>query len=233
MPVISNSWIDNLPRDRLIAEFSVWSADLVRLADDLSRVDRYADILHIDVADGHFSPAMLFFPDLVAGVRKVSSRPIHVHLMVADSILLSQIAQFADAGADIISIHVENESVAESALDLLDHLGVAAGMVLKVDTPVELVRPYIRRLRFVTLLGTAIGVKGQGLDDKAGDRLLEARQLIEEAAAERRIILAADGGIREHTVPLLRQSRAETVVLGSLAFNAPSLEERMTWLREL
>ncbi len=233
MPVISNSWIDNLPRDRLIAEFSVWSADLVRLADDLSRVDRYADILHIDVADGHFSPAMLFFPDLVAGVRKVSSRPIHVHLMVADSILLSQIAQFADAGADIISIHVENESVAESALDLLDHLGVAAGMVLKVDTPVEQVRPYIRRLRFVTLLGTAIGVKGQGLDDKAGDRLLQARQLIEEAAAERRIILAADGGIREHTVPLLRQSRAETVVLGSLAFNAPSLEERMTWLREL
>jgi len=233
MPVISNSWIDNLPRDRLIAEFSVWSADLVRLADDLSRVDRYADILHIDVADGHFSPAMLFFPDLVAGVRKVSSRPIHVHLMVADSILLSQIAQFADAGADIISIHVENESVAESALDLLDHLGVAAGMVLKVDTPVERVRPYIRRLRFVTLLGTAIGVKGQGLDDKAGDRLLQARQLIEEAAAERRIILAADGGIREHTVPLLRQSRAETVVLGSLAFNAPSLEERMTWLREL
>ena len=233
MPVISNSWIDNLPRDRLIAEFSVWSADLVRLADDLSRVDRYADILHIDVADGHFSPAMLFFPDLVAGVRKVSSRPIHVHLMVADSILLSQIAQFADAGADIISIHVENESVAESALDLLDHLGVAAGMVLKVDTPVERVRPYIRRLRFVTLLGTAIGVKGQGLDDKAGDRLLQARQLIEQAAAERRIILAADGGIREHTVPLLRQSRAETVVLGSLAFNAPSLEERMTWLREL
>ena len=233
MPVISNSWIDNLPRNRLIAEFSVWSADLVRLADDLSRVDRYADILHIDVADGHFSPAMLFFPDLVAGVRKVSSRPIHVHLMVADSILLSQIAQFADAGADIISIHVENESVAESALDLLDHLGVAAGMVLKVDTPVERVRPYIRRLRFVTLLGTAIGVKGQGLDDKAGDRLLQARQLIEEAAAERRIILAADGGIREHTVPLLRQSRAETVVLGSLAFNAPSLEERMTWLREL
>ncbi|MBY3101959.1 ribulose-phosphate 3-epimerase [Rhizobium laguerreae] len=233
MSVTSNRWIDDLPGDRLIAEFSVWSADLVRLADDLGRVDRHVDILHIDVADGHFSPAMLFFPDLVAGVRKISARPIHVHLMVADSIILSQIEQFADAGADLISIHVENASVAEAALDLLDRLGVAAGMVLKVDTPVEQVKPYLKRLRFVTLLGTAIGVKGQGLNDKAGDRLLEARRLIAEAGVERRIILAADGGIREHTVPLLRQSRAETVVLGSLAFNAPSLDERMTWLREL
>jgi ribulose-phosphate 3-epimerase len=229
----SDRWIDDLPRDRLIAEFSVWSADLVRLADDLGRVDRHVDILHIDVADGHFSPAMLFFPDLVTAVRKVSSRPIHVHLMVDDSIILSQIEQFADAGADLISIHVENASVAEAALDLLDRLGVAAGMVLKVETPVERVKPYLKRLRFLTLLGTAIGVKGQGLNDKAGDRLLEASQLIAEAGVERRIILAADGGIREHTVPLLRRSRAETVVLGSLAFNAPSLDERMTWLREL
>ncbi|MBY3238298.1 ribulose-phosphate 3-epimerase [Rhizobium laguerreae] len=233
MSVISNRWIDDLPRDRMIAEFSVWSADLVRLADDLSRVDCYADILHIDVADGHFSPAMLFFPDLVGGVRKISARPIHVHLMVADGIILSQIEQFADAGADLISIHVENACVADAALDLLDRLGIAAGMVLKVDTPVEHVKPYLKRLRFVTLLGTTIGVKGQGLNDKASDRLLEASQLIDEAGVERRIILAADGGIREHTVPLLRQSRAETIVLGSLAFNAPSLDERMTWLREL
>lgn len=233
MSVTSPRWIDDLPRDCLIAEFSVWSADLVRLADDLGRVDRHVDILHIDVADGHFSPAMLFFPDLVAAVRKVSSRPIHVHLMVDDSIILSQIEQFADAGADLVSIHVENATVAEAALDLLDRLGIAAGMVLKVDTPVEQAKPYIQRLRFVTLLGTAIGVKGQDLNDKAGDRLLEARQLIDDAGVERRIILAADGGIREHTVPLLRQSRAETVVLGSLAFNAPSLDERMTWLREL
>ena len=137
MTTPSKTWIADLPKDRLIAEFSVWSADLVHLADDLARVDPHVDILHIDVADGHFAPAMLFFPDLVAGVRKVSARPIHVHLMVADSILLSQIEQFADAGSDLISLHVENESVAAEALDLLDRRGVAAGMVLKVDTPVE------------------------------------------------------------------------------------------------
>ncbi|MGZ2410591.1 ribulose-phosphate 3-epimerase [Rhizobium ruizarguesonis] len=233
MTTPSKSWIADLPKDRLIAEFSVWSADLVHLADDLARVDPHVDVLHIDVADGHFAPAMLFFPDLVAGVRKVSARPIHVHLMVADSILLSQIEQFADAGSDLISLHVENESVAAEALDLLDRRGVAAGMVLKVDTPVERVEKYASRLRFVTLLGTAIGVKGQGLDEKAGARLKQAKQIIAGCGAAHRIVLAADGGIREHTVPLLRQSGAETVVLGSLAFNAPSLDERMAWVRAL
>lgn len=233
MSSVSKNWIEDLPRDRLIAEFSVWSADLVRLADDLARVDPYVDILHIDVADGHFAPAMLFFPDLVAGFKRVSARPIHVHLMAADSILLSQIDQFADAGADLISIHGENENVAVEALDRLEQRGVAAGMVLKVETPVKTIEAYLPRLSFVTLLGTAIGVKGQGLNENAGTRLAEAKGLIAKVRAPRRIVLAADGGIREHTVPILRRSGAETVVLGSLAFNAPSLDERMTWLRAL
>ncbi|PKA45225.1 ribulose-phosphate 3-epimerase (plasmid) [Rhizobium sullae] len=233
MNVPSKTWIADLPTNRLIAEFSVWSADLVRLADDLARVDAHADLLHIDVADGHFAPAMLFFPDLVAAVRSISARPIHVHLMVADSIVLSQIEQFAEAGSNLISLHVENESVAEAALDLIARRGVAAGMVLKVETPVERLRKYAARLDFVTLLGTAIGVKGQGLNEKAGERLQEAQKIIAECGAAHRIVLAADGGIREYTVPLLRQSGADTVVLGSLAFNAPSLEERMAWLHAL
>ncbi|MBX5129644.1 ribulose-phosphate 3-epimerase [Rhizobium lentis] len=229
----NRKWIANLPRDRLIAEFSVWSADLVRLADDLARVEPFVDVLHIDVADGHFAPAMLFFPDLVAGVRKVSSRPIHVHLMVADNVLLPQIEQFVDAGSDLISIHVENETVADAAIDLLDRRGVASGMVLRVETPVDRIAKYVPRLDFVTLLGTAIGVKGQGLDERAGTRLEEAGRIIAASGATHRIVLAADGGIREYTVPLLRRAGAETVVLGSLAFNAPSLEERMAWLRAL
>lgn len=233
MSLSAQNWISNLPTDRLIGEFSVWSADLVRLADDLARVDPHVDVLHIDVADGHFAPAMLFFPDLVAGVRKVSKRPIHIHLMVDDDILLSQVEQFADAGSDLISIHVENDSVADAALDLLDSRGIPSGMVLRVETPVGRVRRYAARLQFITLLGTAIGVKGQGLDKRAGARLQEAKTIIAECGATHRIVLAADGGIREHTVPLLREAGAETVVLGSLAFNAPSLEERMAWLLSL
>lgn len=227
---MAHNWIDHLPTNRLIAEFSVWSADLVRLHDDLQRIEPYVDVLHIDVADGHFAPAMLFFPDLVAAVRKISVKPIHVHLMVADHILLSQIEQFCDAGSDLISIHFENSSVAAEALALLQQRNVAAGMVLRVETPVEKVTPFVAQLRFLTLLGTAIGVKGQGLNEQAPQRLDIAKKLIVESGAKHRIVLAADGGIRENTVPLLRRAGAETVVLGSLAFGAPDLSARMNWL---
>jgi len=230
MPAPAPTWINELPSNRLVGEFSVWSADLIRLADDLARIGPHADVLHIDVADGHFAPAMLFFPDLVAAIRKVSSVPIHVHLMATDDILLAQIEQFAEAGSDLISIHAENGPVADQALDMLAAKGVAAGMVLKVETPVARATRYVPRLRFLTLLGTAIGVKGQGLDPRATDRLREAKQLIERSGATSRIVLAADGGIRENTVSVLRQAGAETVVLGSLAFGAPDLAARMAWL---
>lgn len=233
MPAPAPTWIDDLPSNRLVGEFSVWSADLIRLADDLARIGPHADVLHIDVADGHFAPAMLFFPDLVAAIRKVSSVPIHVHLMTTDDVLLAQIEQFAEAGSDLISIHAENGAVADQALDMLAAKGVAAGMVLKVETPVARAARYVPRLRFLTLLGTAIGVKGQGLDPQAADRLREAKQLIERSGATSRIVLAADGGIRENTVSVLRQAGAETVVLGSLAFGAPDLAARMAWLHGL
>jgi ribulose-phosphate 3-epimerase len=228
----SGYWIDALPTDRLIGEFSVWSADLVNLAADMRRIAGYADILHVDVADGHFSPALLFFPDLVAALKRTSEIPIHVHLMAADSILCNQVAQFAEAGASLISIHAEN-AAAPQALDLLDRLGVAAGMVLKVESPVAMLRPWLLQLRFVTLLGTAIGIKGVGLNENAPSRLRETRSLIDAAKLSHRVVLAADGGIREHTVPSLRQAGAETVVMGSLAFGAPDLGERMSWLHQL
>lgn len=231
MPKPASDWLARLPRDRLIAEYSMWSADLVRMADDLARIAPHADILHVDVADGHFAPALLFFPDLVARMRDITPIPIHVHLMVADAVLPAQIAQFADAGADLISLHVENAAVADAALDLLAARGVAAGMVLRVETPVAEAARWLPRLDMLTLLGTAIGVKGQGLDPAAASRLTEAAGLI--AATGRRIVLAADGGIRENTVPLLRKAGAETVVLGSLAFGAPDLAARMDWLHRL
>jgi ribulose-phosphate 3-epimerase len=231
MPRPAADWLSKLPTDRLVAEFSVWSADLVRLADDMARIRPYADVLHVDVADGVFAPALLFFPDLVARIRDLSDLPIHVHLMVDGAILLPQIDQFAEAGTDLVSIHAENETVAGAALDRITMHGMKAGMVLRVETPVGKVVPWIERLDFLTLLGTAIGVKGQGLDPTATARLGQAKAII--AASGRRVVLAADGGIRDTSVPLLRAAGAETVVLGSLAFGAPDLTARMHWLGAL
>jgi ribulose-phosphate 3-epimerase len=230
MPRPNKDWITSLPRNRLLAEYSMWSADLIRLADDLTRIAPHADILHIDVADGHFAPALLFFPDLVARMREQTALPIHVHLMVADAVLQSQIDQFAEAGADLISLHVENANAAEGLVRIESH-GLKTGMVLRVETPVSLAESLLPRLDMLTLLGTAIGVKGQSLKPTATARLQEAGALI--AATGKRIILAADGGIRDTTVPQLRKAGAETVVMGSLAFGAPDLAERMRWLHGL
>ena len=226
----SLTWLADLPRNRLLAEFSMWSADLIRLADDLERIKDHADILHIDVADGHFAPALLFFPDQVARMRKASDLPIHVHLMVADNVLLEQVDQFAEAGADLISVHAENANAGE-ALARIASRDIASGVVLRVETPVAASRPFLDRIDFLTLLGTAIGVKGQGLDPSATARLGEVGRYIAETG--RRIVLAADGGIRENTVPLLRAGGAETVVMGSLAFGAEDLAARLRWLHAL
>ena len=225
-----STWFDMLPKNRLMAEFSMWSADLVRIADDLARISDHADLLHIDVADGHFAPALLFFPDLVARIREASAIPIHVHLMIADAILIDQIDQFAEAGADLISVHAENGNAA-AGLDRIAGHGLKAGMVLKVDTPLIAASPHLTRLDMLTLLGTAIGVKGQSLNERAPARLKEAQALIK--ATGRRIVLAADGGIRDNTVPVLREAGAETVVMGSLAFGAPDLGARIAWVRGL
>lgn len=222
------NWLEHLPTNRLLAELSLWSADLGRLAEEIARVDSLADLYHIDVADGHFSPMLLFFPDLVAVCRKHTVKPLHVHLMATDDILEDQIQQFADAGADLISVHAENGNL-EGALSLITNVGLLSGIVLQLATPVIAVANHLDRIGMLTLLGTQIGIKGQGLDVQAEPRLREASALI-AAASPNRVLLAADGGIREHTVPGLRRAGAQTIVMGSLAFNAENFAERMAWV---
>lgn len=225
-------WLEALPKNRLLAEMSLWSADLGRLADDIRRVEPFTDLFHVDVADGHFAPALLLFPDMISVVRRLTAKPIHVHLMVTDSILQSQVEQFADAGADLISVHAEHAGAA-AALAMIAGKGLKAGIVLQLDSPVALAKPFVGAIAMLTLLGTRIGVKGQDLAAEAPDRLREAQALLALERRKRRIVLAADGGIREHTVPGLRQAGAETIVMGSLAFGAKDFGRRMAWVRSL
>lgn len=228
----AGTWLADLPRDRLLAEFSLWSADLCDLAADLRRTEPHADLYHIDVADGRFAPSFLFFPDQVARIRALTRRPIHVHLMVEGDIVLEQIRQFAAAGADLITVHPENGPVTGEALALITELGRAAGIVLRLETPVEAIAPYLDQVAFVTLLGTAIGVKGQGLSEQACPRLQQAGRMLRAAGRADAVRLAADGGIRAETVPRLRAAGAATVVLGSLGFGDPDLPARIRWLHD-
>ena len=224
----SKTWLDDLPKNRLLAEMSLWSADLGAIAADTKRVEPYTDIYHVDVADGHFSPALLYFPDLLVAVRKATAKPLHVHLMVSDAVLLSQTEQFIEAGADLVSVHAENANAME-ALAMIRQAGLKSGVVLQLHTPVADAQKFLPHIDMLTLLGTRIGVKGQGLDAEANNRLKQARALV-KTHNNKRIIVAADGGIRDHTVPGLRAAGAETIVMGSLAFGAPDLAQRMAWV---
>ena len=209
----------------MLAELSLWSADLPNLAQEVMRMDPFTDLYHLDVADGHFAPQLLFFPDLVAQLRKRTSKPFHVHLMVQDSVLSSQIDQFAEAGADLITIWHENGDAVPAALDQIRSAGKSAGMSIGLETSPEAVIPYLDRLDLITLMGTRVGVKGQDLDAGACDRMRTMREIIAARGYAGKIRLAADGGNRSHTVPGLRAAGADTVVLGSLAFGSPALQQ--------
>ncbi|MEJ7738632.1 MAG: ribulose-phosphate 3-epimerase [Chitinophagaceae bacterium] len=221
------------PDNRILAELSLWSADLANLAEEINRMDPYADFYHIDTADGHFAPQFLFFPDLVARLRQLTRKPFHVHLMVDSAILLHQIDQFIEAGADIITIWYENGEVVPNALDQIRSANLTAGMSLGLETPPEVIIPYFDRIDLVTMMGTRVGVKGQDLSEQACTRMNAMRQLIWEHGYSGKIKLAADGGNRSHTVPALRAAGADTVVLGSLAYGSQNLKQTFDWLWSL
>lgn len=217
--------------NRLLAEISLWSADLSRLADDIHRIEPYADLFHLDVADAHFVPGLLFFPDLVAALRPHTAKPFHVHLMVADPPAL--IDEFVQAGADLITVHAENTGLIAPSLAKIRAAGKRAGLAVQLETPVEAVAPYLDQLDIVVMMGTQLGIKGVGLDAAACPRLTQMQALVRAAGYAEQIRTAADGGIRQHTVPDLRTAGADTVVMGSLAFGSPNLAETFDWLHSL
>jgi ribulose-phosphate 3-epimerase len=208
----------------------LWSADLGNLAAGIERIEPFADSFHIDVSDAHFAPSLLFFPDLVRALRPLTKRPFHIHLMVERPTTL--IEDFVASGADVITIHAEvGKSEAAAAIQAIRHAGCSAGLALRLDTPVAVFKPYLDHIDALLLLGTVPGVKGQDLAPEACDRLASAASMLGERRA--RVRLIADGGIRSHTVSLLRRAGADVVVPGSLVFQSQKLVETFSWLRAL
>jgi ribulose-phosphate 3-epimerase len=222
-------WTD-LPRNRLLADVSLWSADLANLQGEMERVSTLADSFHLDVADAHFVRGLLFFPDLLRSLRSHTDKPFHVHLMAEDPAEL--VPDFVDAGADLITIHAElGEQKAGAAIEMILQAGVSAGIALRLDTPVAASTPYLRAIETLLLLGTEVGVKGRDLDPQACTRLEEASERISEHGG--RVRLVADGAIRVQTVPLLRHAGASVIVPGSLAFQSEDIAATAQWLHSL
>jgi ribulose-phosphate 3-epimerase len=225
----TTGWQD-LPHTRLLADVSLWSADLANLAAGIERVEPFADSFHLDVSDARFVPGLLFFPDLIRALRPLTKRPFHIHLMVERPTTL--IEDFVASGADVITVHAEvGASEAAAAIEAILHAGRSAGLALRLDTPVAVAEPYLDCIDALLLLGTMPGVKGQDLAPEACDRLASAASILGERSA--RVRLIADGGIRSHTVPLLRRAGADVIVPGSLVFQSRNLVETFSWLHAL
>jgi ribulose-phosphate 3-epimerase len=212
--------------EHLWLDVSLWSADLANLEREIKRLEPYADSFHFDAADGHFVSTLLFFPDLIARLRELTRVPFHVHLMATRPQDL--IGAFIDAGADRITLPVESGKRVRQAIDIVRARGKHAGVSLELDTHVMEIKDHLPRIDTVVMMGTALGVKGLDPDARAYGRIRAAKDL---AGPRTRIV--ADGGIREYSVPLLRQAGADGIVPGSLICKAPDLPATARWLRSL
>ncbi|MFF8992482.1 ribulose-phosphate 3-epimerase [Streptomyces sp. NPDC014983] len=220
------SFLTDWPRERTVIDASLWSADLGALTAEVERIGPHADSFHIDASDTSFTRDAIFFPDLVRALRRRTTVPFHVHLMAHRPAELA--AAFADAGADLITVHAE----ADEALKAIDRIragGQAAGLALTLNLAPERVEDLLEPVDAVTMVGTPLGTKGTGMVPEALKRMRVIREILDRRGAD--IPLLADGGIREHTVPDLVAAGATGVVAGSLIFGSADPAATAAWIR--
>lgn len=207
---------------------SLWSADLGNLSAEMRRVEPFTERWHLDVADGHYVHNLLFFPDLVAQLRKQSRLPFEVHLMTTDP--SSWVDPFIEAGADILLVCHDATPNPRDLLRSIRSKGKQAGVSLLIHEPIELLEPLWNDLDVLTIVGTAMGIKGAGMDPSVPAKIRQARQIIEQRGLN--CVVEADGGIRRETVPLMAAAGVDFIVPGSLMFKENPPEMRQ-WLASL
>src|SRR5688572_4273899 len=217
-----------LQNNMLKCATSLWSADLANLGAEIRRVDPYSEVFHIDVADGHYVPNLLFFPDQVKAMRSHTKKPFEFHLMVTDP--LSWVDPFIEAGADGIIFCFDSAKDPGEVLKRIRNAGKKAGVSLLITEDLKLLEPFWSLLDVLTIVGTAMGIKGASMDSSVPPKIREARHIIKTLNLD--TVIEADGGIRRETVPLLKAAGADYIVPGSLMFkeNPPEMRQWLTGL---
>ncbi|HNQ80410.1 MAG: ribulose-phosphate 3-epimerase [Acidobacteriota bacterium] len=197
---------------------SLLSADFSRLADAAHMVEKAgADLIHVDVMDGHFVPMLTFGPAHVAALKKVTALPLDVHLMVDNP--SAMIPLFAEAGADWISIHVEAAPHLHRDVSAIRRAGRKAGVVLNPATPLTALEAILPDADFVLLMSVNPGRGSQPFIEASHERIRLLRRRIEERGL--RTLVEIDGGVNLENFERLCEDGAQVFVAGNAVFGSP------------
>lgn len=208
---------------------SVLSADFLNLGREVQQLNAAGvDMIHYDVMDGNFVPEVSYGEGILRAVKKNTSIPVDVHLMVVDP--LKNIESFAKAGADRITFHLEACTNAEEVIDRIHSFGIPAAISVKPGTPVETVYPYLYKVEMVLLMTVNPGFGGQPFLKESPERIAALRAEIEKRGLD--VDIQVDGGINFETVLLAKEAGANVFVSGSSLFGG-DLPDNVRVMREL
>lgn len=209
---------------------SMLSCDFAKMGDELVRIDKGgADWIHLDVMDGHFVPNITIGPTIVSALRPYSKLPFDVHLMI--DYPLDYIEQFAKAGADIITFHIEAKSDIQKTIDKIKSLGIKTGLVVKPKTPVEEVFPYLNQLDLILVMTVEPGFGGQSFMADMLPKITAIKEKAKEIG--KKILVEIDGGVNDKTIAQAASFGVDVCVSGTGVFKAPDAGKAIAELKKL